>query len=418
MTRPAFIYLLPIYILFWTLRFFFNKEERKQVITGFISCAICGIVLLGYCGLMKIQHGEFSVTSVSYINNLVIAIKSNAYKNATNQEMIKLVDDIKGDKEEEALYWDSFNALKEKYSVDELKEFASSSMKNNPGYLRYLVDKTVDLGFVNIGTASYITPNEEYNQLNYTYIGNLLLPINFSFVYLTMIACIIYLLWNLIKNKEIDWVVAFFTVLIVANLFTLIVGAPSEPQRLFLSSIVLFLLLIGKIMSCYKSDNKVLKQEGSEKQMKDKKQNNWLYKLFIEKTEDVKIQFFRYLFVGGFAAVINIGSLYILKEFMHINYLIANVVGFIFGLITNYILSKLLVFAKEEPVNRTFEFIVYAVIGVLGLGLDTLFIWVFTEKFAIYYMLSKIISTGLVFIWNFAARKTMYTIAKKIRKEQ
>ena len=152
--------------------------------------------------------------------------------------------------------------------------------------------------------------------------------------------------------------------------------------------------------------------------MKDKKQNNWLYKLFIEKTEDVKIQFFRYLFVGGFAAVINIGSLYILKEFMHINYLIANVVGFIFGLITNYILSKLLVFAKEESVNRTFEFIVYAVIGVLGLGLDTLFIWVFTEKFAIYYMLSKIISTGLVFIWNFAARKTMYTIVKKIRKEQ
>ena len=35
---------------------------------------------------------------------------------------------------------------------------------------------------------------------------------------------------------------------------------------------------------------------------------NLLYQLFIEKTDDTKIQFFRYIFVGGAAAVVNIGS--------------------------------------------------------------------------------------------------------------
>ena len=47
---------------------------------------------------------------------------------------------------------------------------------------------------------------------------------------------------NYVKNKNINWYLAFFTVLIAANIFTLIVGAPFESQRLFASSIVQVLL--------------------------------------------------------------------------------------------------------------------------------------------------------------------------------
>lgn len=152
--------------------------------------------------------------------------------------------------------------------------------------------------------------------------------------------------------------------------------------------------------------------------MNKTEKNNFVYKLFLQKTDDVKIQFFRYLFVGGFAAVINIGSLYIFKEFFHMYYLIANVLGFILGLITNYILSRILVFAKENDMNRIVEFTTYAIIGVIGLGLDTLFIWIFTDKVKIYYMISKIISTALVFIWNFFARKGLYVIVNKIKNNK
>lgn len=137
--------------------------------------------------------------------------------------------------------------------------------------------------------------------------------------------------------------------------------------------------------------------------------NKLFYKLFIEKTNDTKLQFFRYIFVGGFAAVINIGSLYFFTEVTHIYYLIANVLGFILGLLTNYILSKLLVFSDENKINKVTEFIIYAVIGIVGLGLDTGFVWLFTT-IGFYYMISKIISTALVFIWNFFARKLIYVI--------
>ena len=140
-------------------------------------------------------------------------------------------------------------------------------------------------------------------------------------------------------------------------------------------------------------------------------------KLFFEKTNDTKIQFLRYIFVGGFAAVINIGSLYIFTDVLHIYYLISNVISFILGLLCNYILSKLLIFTTEKQMNKFIEFITYAIIGVIGLGLDTLIIWIATNIIGIYYMLSKIISTGLVFIWNFVARKLLYVFIDKKNKK-
>lgn len=137
------------------------------------------------------------------------------------------------------------------------------------------------------------------------------------------------------------------------------------------------------------------------------------YKLFLEKTNHTALQFFRYLFVGGFAAVVNIGSLILLTEGLHIYYLLSNVIGFLLGLITNYLLSKWLVFTKEAKMNAILEFTVYAIIGVIGLGLDTFFMWLFTSIAGMYYILSKIISTALVFIWNFFGRKGIYVIINR-----
>lgn len=141
--------------------------------------------------------------------------------------------------------------------------------------------------------------------------------------------------------------------------------------------------------------------------------NQMLNKLFLEKTNDTKLQFFRYLFVGGVAAFVNIGSLYILTDIFKIYYIFSNIIGFILGLIVNYILSKWLVFSTEKSINKIFEFLTYALIGVIGLGLDTVLIWFLTETILIYYLLSKLISTFIVFIWNFSARKLLYILINK-----
>lgn len=272
MTRPQFIYLLPIYLLFWVLKLFLDKKEKKEGIIGIISCMICVVMLLIYCAMMKYQHGEFSITAVSYINDTVTAVYSDLYKRADNQDMIAIVDEAVKVSDDGTTAFQALYDLEGKYEISEIKEFAKQSLKKDSAYFDYIIEKTIGLSNESIGASGYIANKEGYQDINYSTLGNLVLPINFAFVYIMIIVAIVYLLWKLIKFKKIDWLVAFCTALIFANLFTLIVGAPFEPQRLFLPSIVLILLLIGFALSNIKiniveNDERLVVKNG-EKQRK------------------------------------------------------------------------------------------------------------------------------------------------------
>lgn len=120
----------------------------------------------------------------------------------------------------------------------------------------------------------------------------------------------------------------------------------------------------------------------------------------------------KYFGVSIVAAIVNIGMLYIFTDICCINYLISNILSFTLGLIVNYVLSKKYVL-KKCKLNKALEFIIYALIGITGLVIDSLILWIFTSKLKIYYMLSKIISTGATFIWNFLVRKMVYYIINK-----
>ena len=126
--------------------------------------------------------------------------------------------------------------------------------------------------------------------------------------------------------------------------------------------------------------------------------------LFRIKTTNSYIQFFRYIFVGGAAFFVDALTLWICEKFM--NYLIAAAIAFVLGLIVNYVISVKLVFSESEKVkNKMKEFIAYAIIGVIGLGLTELIIFVMTDVVNIYFMISKIIAAAIVLVWNFVARK-------------
>lgn len=130
-------------------------------------------------------------------------------------------------------------------------------------------------------------------------------------------------------------------------------------------------------------------------------------RLFKNKVDNTFIQLFRYAFVGGFAFIIDFGSLFIFTEFFGIHYLISAPIAFILGLITNYILSIVWVFKKRKFRKKSFEFGIFGLIGIVGVGFNELFIWFFTEYVHLYYLTSKIISTGFVFLWNFFVRKSV-----------
>ncbi|MCK4256407.1 GtrA family protein [candidate division WOR-3 bacterium] len=127
--------------------------------------------------------------------------------------------------------------------------------------------------------------------------------------------------------------------------------------------------------------------------------------LLRNKTDNISIQFFRSIFVGGLAAIVDFGFLYFFTEFVNIYYLTSAALAFILGLTTNYILSIKWVFNRRKFAKKWIEFGIFAVIGIVGLILNELIIWFFTEYVHFHYLLSKVVSTIVVFSWNFLARK-------------
>lgn len=113
----------------------------------------------------------------------------------------------------------------------------------------------------------------------------------------------------------------------------------------------------------------------------------------------------RYLVAGGTAWLFDITLLYILTEFVGIHYLMSAAISFTLGVAITYVLSTIWVFKARAMANRGAEFAVFGTIGIVGLGLNELFLWFFTEPLPMHYMVAKVFATGFILAWNFAARK-------------
>ena len=128
-----------------------------------------------------------------------------------------------------------------------------------------------------------------------------------------------------------------------------------------------------------------------------------LDKLFKDKTDNTLIQLLRYTFVGGFAFMVDFDSLFALTEFLGLHYLLSATVAFGLGLLTNYAISVVWVFSGSRFSSRWIEFALFTGIGIIGLGINDVCIWTLTEFAGVHYMLSKVASTVIVYLWNFNA---------------
>lgn len=132
-------------------------------------------------------------------------------------------------------------------------------------------------------------------------------------------------------------------------------------------------------------------------------------------SNNIFIQLFRYGIVGGLAFIVDFASLYILTEFVGMPYLLSASAGFLAGLAVNYLLSIRWVFNQGNdlaPGARGGEFLIFALIGVVGLGLNALIMWVLTDVMSVNYLISKLCSTIIVFGWNFLARRKLINSTK------
>ena len=111
----------------------------------------------------------------------------------------------------------------------------------------------------------------------------------------------------------------------------------------------------------------------------------------------------KFSIVGGIATIIDFVFLYIFKEFLDFNVILANTLSFIISVTYNYIASITWVFDVKK--NSKFQFIIFVILSVIGLLINNSILYLLTTYTEVYYLLLKALATLVVMIYNFITRK-------------
>lgn len=124
-----------------------------------------------------------------------------------------------------------------------------------------------------------------------------------------------------------------------------------------------------------------------------------------EKTFHLLLQIFKFGVVGVIATVIDFIFLYFFKEFCNLSVVFANTLSFVIAVLYNYWASLTFVFDVNKEKDQRKNFIIFILCSVVGLLLNDLIVWIITDLLKIYYLLSKVVATGIVMVFNFITRK-------------
>lgn len=115
-------------------------------------------------------------------------------------------------------------------------------------------------------------------------------------------------------------------------------------------------------------------------------------------------QILRYLMVGGSSAVIEVFLFYILTKFAGLFYLYSSITSFLLVLVYGFFMQKHFTF-NNKSADFHIQFSLFFITVLIGLGLNTFFVYLFVDKFDIHYVLAKTFAIGIVLIWNFSTQK-------------
>lgn len=148
-------------------------------------------------------------------------------------------------------------------------------------------------------------------------------------------------------------------------------------------------------------------------------------------------QILKFGVVGGLSFVIDFVVYTIVVKILPFEkgYLIAGICGFSISLIFNYLASMAFVFERKDNVDKKKEFIIFLLLSLIGMGLNTLLLWIYVDilngKVSFIYNIhdaifnwlmsinisffgsakefveicAKVFATAIVMVYNFISRK-------------
>ena len=123
----------------------------------------------------------------------------------------------------------------------------------------------------------------------------------------------------------------------------------------------------------------------------------------LGRARNARVQFFRYFFVGGSSALLDLFIFTLLTVVFDMQYLLAAAIGYGCGLAWNHLLSVLWVFESKHTRWKEISMVLGIALG--GLLWTELILYMLVDMVGMHSLLAKIISQWLVLIWNFSMRK-------------
>ncbi|MEJ2594987.1 MAG: GtrA family protein, partial [bacterium] len=81
---------------------------------------------------------------------------------------------------------------------------------------------------------------------------------------------------------------------------------------------------------------------------------------------------------------------------------VANAIGFTTAATSNYILNRIWTFESTNP-RVMVEYTEFITISIIGLGINTLVLWLLVSRFKMNFYVAKIFAIAVVTLWNFFA---------------
>ena len=133
----------------------------------------------------------------------------------------------------------------------------------------------------------------------------------------------------------------------------------------------------------------------------------------IDYTDSEFIKLALYLFVGGTAALVEWALFYLLLHYL-LNGLgmsltaltmAATAMAFCLSTLYHYFLGNVLVLDSGSRYNRGKELSLVFLVSVMGLGFNLLLMYIFVSWLEWEPMLSKVLTSCIVVVWNYLSRK-------------
>lgn len=119
-------------------------------------------------------------------------------------------------------------------------------------------------------------------------------------------------------------------------------------------------------------------------------------------------QILKFLVSGVTSTIVNFAVLYAATEFLHIWYIYSAVLAFVVAFVVSFLLYKYWTFENPDPARIKRQLTMHLSVAVFNLALNTVLLYIFTEYFHIWYILSALIATALIAIESYFAFKRIF----------